>query len=251
MQGLISAARTLLFLLILMPICSWASVTMTGNRIIYPASATTVDVQLSNKDALPYVMQCWFDDGDTESTPQTGKAPFLVTPPMFRIAPQSGQVLRIAYSGDKTALPTDRESVFYFNFLQIPPNRASAENNGKNNLLLVLLRNRVKVFYRPDGLGKPVRQVASLDISLKHEAAQGAAVTLGNTHPWFASVASVVLSQDGKQWASRETDMISPFAQRAWQFPDAKLVAGRPVKVKVTVVNDQGAMESHEYVLAV
>ncbi|EKN4764153.1 fimbria/pilus periplasmic chaperone, partial [Yersinia enterocolitica] len=135
----------LITLLILMGISfANASVVMSGSRIIYSAGEKEHSIQLTNNDNFPNAVQVWLDSGDAQSTPETGKAPFIVTPPFFRIEANAGQTLRLKYTG--SGLPTDRESVFYLNFLQVPPvNKAE-----KNNKMLVLMRNRIKVFYRPE-----------------------------------------------------------------------------------------------------
>jgi hypothetical protein len=70
---------------------AFASVVMTGSRVIYPSDAKSVDLKLRNDDDFPYVIQAWFDSGDPSSTPETGKAPFIVTPPTFRIAAKEGK----------------------------------------------------------------------------------------------------------------------------------------------------------------
>ena len=109
---------------------AFSSVTMIGNRIIYPSDSASVDVEFRNKDIIPYAVQTWLDDGDDESTPATGKAPFIVSPALFRISGNGGQVLRIAFNGARN-LPQDRESIFYFNFMQIPPINAGDESAQK------------------------------------------------------------------------------------------------------------------------
>ncbi|ECK7329236.1 fimbria/pilus periplasmic chaperone, partial [Salmonella enterica subsp. enterica] len=97
------------------------SVTILGSRIIYPSTASSVDVQLKNNDAIPYIVQTWFDDGDMNTSPENSSAmPFIATPPVFRIQPKAGQVVRVIYNNTKK-LPQDRESVFWFNVLQVPP----------------------------------------------------------------------------------------------------------------------------------
>ncbi|PSH44076.1 fimbrial chaperone protein, partial [Yersinia pseudotuberculosis] len=141
-----------------------ASVVMTGSRIIYPAAASEHSIQLTNNDNFPNAVQVWLDSGDEKSTPETGKAPFIVTPPFFRIEANSGQTLRLKYTG--SGLPTDRESVFYLNFLQIPP----VNKVEKDNKMLVLLRNRIKVFYRPESIIGRVDQVSTaLTFSLRKQ----------------------------------------------------------------------------------
>ena len=121
-----------------------ASVVMTNTRVIYPSDAKERSVQLTNNDAFPNVVQVWTDINNPESTPEYADGPFLALPAIFRIEPKRGQLIRLIYSGGE--LPKDRESVFYLNFLQIPP--LSKENAGENQML-VMLKNRVKIFYRP------------------------------------------------------------------------------------------------------
>jgi len=129
--------------MVTVPSASWASVTMIGNRIIYPSDAKSVDVQMKNNDDFPYVVQTWFDDGDINSQPQKkSDVPMISTPPVFRIQGKSGQIVRIVFNKFKQ-LPTDRETLYWFNSLQIPPSNISA--NSKKNEMLVMLRNRVKV----------------------------------------------------------------------------------------------------------
>lgn len=96
-----------------------ASVVMGGSRIIYSAGEKEHTVQLTNNDNFPNAVQVWLDSGDAKSTPDTGKAPFLVTPPFFRMEANAGQTLRLKYTG--SGLPTNKESIFYLNFLQVPP----------------------------------------------------------------------------------------------------------------------------------
>ncbi|MDI6535746.1 fimbria/pilus periplasmic chaperone [Pantoea ananatis] len=70
-----------------------ANVTILGSRVIYPASAKTVDVQLKNNGDIPYVIQAWFDNGDANSQPeQSSQTPFIVTPPVFRIQPRRAKL---------------------------------------------------------------------------------------------------------------------------------------------------------------
>ncbi len=132
---------------------AWASVTIVGSRIIYPSTVASVDVQLKNNDDFPYIVQTWFDNGDLHIGPENASGiPFISTPPVFRIQPKSGQIVRVVYSQRK-ALPHDRESVFWFNALQVPPANIGGRQQNK---VLVMLRTRIKLFYRPEGIGSPV-----------------------------------------------------------------------------------------------
>lgn len=93
-----------------------ASVIMTGTRIIYNEGSRSVDVNLKNQSDFPYVVQTWFDDGKMSSGPDASvRVPFIASPPVFRIQPGAGQVVKVTFTGGFN-LPDDRESVFYFNF---------------------------------------------------------------------------------------------------------------------------------------
>jgi fimbrial chaperone protein len=118
------------------------------SRLHWQLAASPTSIDESGTDYL-----YWVDSGDPESTPQNADAPFIVTPPVFRINPKAGQTVRLVFTGKD--LPQDRESVFYLNTLEIPSlNSAYA---GQNQML-VMLRNRLKVFYRPPGIEGSARK---------------------------------------------------------------------------------------------
>lgn len=80
-------------------VAAQASVVMTGNRVIYPAQNKEVNIQLTNHDDFPNVIQVWMDSGNEDSTPDTGQAPFIITPPFFKMAAKAGQTVRLMFSG--------------------------------------------------------------------------------------------------------------------------------------------------------
>lgn len=143
------SGRTSALLLVLLASIAQAraSVVVTGTRVIYPGEAREKTVQLSNRDAFPNVVQAWVDIDAPDAPPDQADAPFLVNPAVFRMAPDSGQTLRIVYTGQ--GLPGDRESLFHLNVLQIPPRNSS---HADRNQMLLMLRNRLKLFYRPAGI---------------------------------------------------------------------------------------------------
>lgn len=57
-------------------------------------------------------------------------------------------MVRVVYSQRK-ALPPDRESVFWFNALQVPPANIGGRQQNK---VLVMLRTRIKLFTGRKGL---------------------------------------------------------------------------------------------------
>ncbi len=67
----------------------------------------------------PSLTQVWVDDGRVQNQPEKDAAPFIVLPPIVRIEPGKGQSWRLVFNGSR--LPQDRESLFWFNLLDIPP----------------------------------------------------------------------------------------------------------------------------------
>jgi chaperone protein EcpD len=221
-----------------------ASVTIMGSRIIYGSTASSVDVQLKNSDSFPYVVQTWFDDGDVNARPQESSAvPFIATPPIFRIQPKAGQVVRIVYSKTK-ALPQDRESVYWFNALQFPPTNLGGDR--QQNKMLVVLRTRIKLFYRPAALGAPGDLAKKLQVKAVSDAKKGAGVEITNPNPWFASVSNLSASVNGVSH-NLTADMVAPFASQTFWFNGKARAPQGSGSVKVTLVNDQGARMSENY----
>lgn len=212
-----------------------ASVVITGTRVIYPGGAREKTVQLNNEDAFPNVVQAWVDINNPESTPDQADAPFLITPPMFRMEPKAGQSLRLMFAGQ--GLPQDRESVFYLNVLQIPPLNAA---NADQNQLLVMLRNRLKLFYRPKDIpGKPEDLPKNLQFQLQ-KAAAGWVVEARNPTGYFASIAGCTLSVDGKDYPLR-TEMIAPDSTSRWAVEGKADFEEGAMTAHCKLVNDFGA----------
>lgn len=212
-----------------------ASVVITGTRVIYPGDAREKTVQLTNNDVFPNVVQAWIDVDDPASTPDTAKAPFLVNPTVSRMAPGSGQTLRIIYTG--SGLPQDRESVFHLNVLQIPPRNAAKADQ---NQILLMLRNRLKLFYRPAGIaGSPEQLSEKLRFSLVQNSGNWR-VRVENPTGYHASFGAATLSVGARQWKLQPT-MVPPMGQIEWRAEQpSALPAGTP-RLSASLINDYGA----------
>ena len=125
-------------------------------------------------------MQIWLDINNPKSTPENADAPFVASPQIFRMNPHSGQMVRLSFVGQP--LPRDRESLFYLNFLQVPAVRQT--DSDKNKLLLVVT-NRLKVFYRPAGLAGDANHVIDR-LSLRGPVTRCASTTRPATTPTSA-----------------------------------------------------------------
>ncbi|WP_164737994.1 fimbrial biogenesis chaperone, partial [Xanthomonas perforans] len=86
-----------------------AGVVITGTRVVYPANQREVTVKLNNNGTVPALVQSWVDTGDMASSPTSSNAPFVLSPPVFRVDPSKGQSLRLMFTG--APLPQNKESV--------------------------------------------------------------------------------------------------------------------------------------------
>lgn len=136
--------RILAALLAVTALPAWSGVYIFGTRVIYPAAEKEVTVQLMNKGDRSALVQAWIDDGDTQTPPEKLNVPFLLTPPVVKVNGNTGQQLKIKFL--KANLPQDRESLYYLNVLDIPPN---ADTDAGTNKLKFALQNRIKLIYRP------------------------------------------------------------------------------------------------------
>ena len=120
-----------------------ASVTPDRTRLVFNESDKSISVTLRNNDQkLPYLAQSWIEDARGNKI----SSPLAVLPPVQRIdAMMNGQV-KIQALPDIHTLPSDRESLFYYNVREIPP------KSGKANTLQIALQTRIKLFWRPKAL---------------------------------------------------------------------------------------------------
>ncbi|MCE0827288.1 MULTISPECIES: fimbrial biogenesis chaperone [Buttiauxella] len=161
----------MLAVIVLFPLISHAGIIVGATRVVYHAENKEAELKVeATKDAGAYLIQSWVDTGDEKV-----KAPFVITPPLFRIDGGEENQLRIIYSGNP--LPGDRESLFWVNVRSIPETDSEITNK-----LQIAIKTRMKLFYRPEGLGNPPKDFAEkLTFSRS-----GNTLTVVNNSPWYA-----------------------------------------------------------------
>ncbi|RDS83135.1 molecular chaperone [Dyella monticola] len=222
-----------------------ADVVISGTRVIYPSQEKEVTVKLNNQGSSPMLVQVWMDDGDDKVTPEKAKTPFTLMPPMFRMEPGKGQAVRVVYTGE--SLPADKETLFWFNMLEVPPKPKDTEGR---NLLQFAFRTRIKFIFRPANLaGIPGDAYKQLSWKLVNDKnGKGLALQATNASSYYVNFAHVGLKINSQ----REVDqggMVAPGATAV--FPLSK-VRDRPsgdVKATFDVINDYGAVAEHDVAL--
>ena len=136
----------LLSTLFLVAATAHAGVIINGTRLVYHGDKKESSLGLSNPDSTDYLVQSWVDSGDKN----LAKAPFLITPPLFRLDGKEDNVLRVVRTGGN--MPEDRESLFWLNIKAIP----SSKNQQGVNTLQIAINTRIKLLYRPSSVkGQP------------------------------------------------------------------------------------------------
>jgi len=200
---------------------AWGGVYIYGTRIIYPAAQKEVTVQLMNQGDRSALVQAWIDDGDTQTPPEKLQVPFLLTPPVVKVKGNTGQQLKIKFT--QANLPQDRESIYYLNVLDVPPNDA---NNADVNKIKFALQNRIKLIYRPAGLsGVNKESFAHLNIK---RAADGLVVENSSAN-WLT-----ITEIKGAAKINKETLVLAPRAKL--KLPGAPHAG----KYAVTLIDDYG-----------
>lgn len=210
-----------------------ADIVLSTTRIIYPESLKNSMVQLMNKGNKPLLAQIWLDDGRENTNPESLKVPFVITPPIARIDPSRGQTVRITYMSK--ILPADRESLYWFNVLEIPP---KDKNSTDKNQLQLAFRTRVKLLYRPSGI-KGDSAIAAQKLKW-HVASStnGLNIEAKNDSPFYVSLNVVQLNAGGTYY-SVEPKTVPPFSTEQMTVPGLHKNVEH-AKINYKAINDYG-----------
>lgn len=238
----LNAVTILLSCSIVIPVA--ASVTITGTRVIYPAGEKDISVRLQNKSDAPTLVQSWIDNGDPNQPLDEISVPFALIPPITRIEANSGQTLRLMFTGEN--LPADKESVFWLNVLDVPPDDESLTNKNK---LQMAIRSRIKIFYRPAGLTREGADLAAKKVVWRQN---GGAGTLSgyNASAYHVNIPSVtVMDANGKEHGSEKGLMINPGESQTFTLADTKNIKMQD-KINYIYIDDYGSPRKVETTLS-
>jgi len=222
----------LLSLLSVSALSAQAGVIIGGTRIIYPSDQSEVQISLKNRDAdKRYLVQSWV------SNPDDSKAPFVITPPIYKMDENQQTLLHVVYTGDKAALPQDRESLFTANIKSVA---AIPANLRDKNSLQFAIKTRIKLFYRPASLSANAAKTAWEKLQFSR---QGDQLLVSNPTPFYVSFEKLAVG--GKDIPPPETNgqpsaltmMVPPFGQQSYRIP-----AGSRGNVSWSAVNDYGSV---------
>ncbi|MGP0857136.1 molecular chaperone [Serratia sp. CY84636] len=194
-----------------------AGVVVGGTRLIYDGGKKESALNINNPDAVPYLIQSWVDAQEGDSA----KAPFIITPPLFRLDGGQNNLLRVVRAGGN--LPTDRESLSWLNVKAIP----SVEK--KENTLQIAIKTRIKLIYRPQGLVGNLEEAAG-KVTWRRS---GDRLQVTNPSPYYLTFFNLKLN--GR--AITGNTMVAPQASASFPLPTASGAGG---SLSWQIINDYG-----------
>lgn len=227
----------LAMLSVMLSFSATAAMTISGTRIIYPGGEKEVSVRTNNRGDHPPLVQVWVDDGKTTGDVNNMKVPFIVTPPIYRVEPGKGQTVRVIYNG--MALPQDRESLYWFNMLEIPP--AQSETSDNKNRLELAFRTRIKIIYRPSSLGySGVEKLHDVTWQVIDNPKFGRGVKISNPTAYFMNFDGGEFTAGGRVW-NIDLDMLAPLQSKEF-YAMPSMPAGSTISsANIRIINDFGA----------
>lgn len=184
----------------MMPMLLWGKgVSLDATRIIYPQGEKSVSVTIKNSDPqVTYLSRSFI--ADEREKPNKS---FEVTPPVFKITPGMKQDVRII--SKNSALPADRETLFYFHTTMIAGQNEQVEGDALN----IGYDHVLKMFYRPKNLGMTsAKAQESLKFSVK-----GSALNVSNDSPYYINLAQIKINNQRIDMSmAKGNTMIPPFS---------------------------------------
>lgn len=194
-----------------------AGVIIGGTRVIFEGAKKEATINITNPDNTPYLIQSWIDMQDGVS----GKTPFIITPPLYRLDGGQKNLERIVMTG---SLPQEQESLFWLNIKAIPS--ASQQMNA----LQIAVKTRIKLIYRPDGLRASTPEEQANKLTWQRS---GNAIQVNNPTPYVINFNEITLG-------GRKLDDVTyvlPGASARFLLPEG--VSGHSLTFKV--INDYGS----------
>lgn len=198
---------------------AFSAIAIDRNRIIFHQGDGSLSLPVRNDNATkPYLAKSWLADKNDSTV-----APFMAMPALQRIDPKQSSFIRIRALPSADLLPSDRESLYYFNVLEIPTVTQST------NVMQMALQTKVKFFYRPESLKDDKINFSMDKLSLLNEGA--GKYKLVNASAFYINVTSITDNREVKQV---KAVTLPPFSDE--MFP---ISVNGPTAI--TIINDYGS----------
>ena len=205
------------------------SLHLGATRVVYNPASSGETLTVINDQDYPMLVQ-----SEVLSEDQKSPAPFVVTPPLFRLDGQQSSRLRIVRAGGE--FPSDRESLQWICVKGIPPKEDDRWAEGKDGEkkadkvslnVQLSVSSCIKLFVRPPAVkGRPDDVAGKVEWQRAGNRLKGV-----NPTPFYINLSTLTVG--GKEVKERE--YIAPFSSREYPLP-----AGASGKVQWKVITDYG-----------
>ncbi len=200
-----------------------AGISLDRTRLIITEKDMSSSANLTNTSPeVPFLAQSWIEDANGQKI----TSPLVVLPPLQRINGGQKGIARVTKTDGISALPADRESLFYLNVREIPP------KSDKPNVLQLAMQTRIKLFYRPTAIIPDKRSAVWQDQMVFEK--RGSSMTAQNPTPYYITILGL-----SKGAGQKITDfpgiMVPPKSSL-----DFKVSDGGVSEFKMMYVNDYG-----------
>lgn len=219
-----------LILILAASLSAEAGVMPSKTRIIYNSSDKVKSLMLANTNSYPVIVQSWIDDGS--GNPDVKNIPFVSIPPVFRLDPEDVKGVRVMYN--HVSLPKDRETLYWFNIYEVPPDGEHAQPNR----LLMTMNTQIKIIYRPESIKTTLDKAFE---SMSCERFKEVGIRCRNLEGVYLSViqAEFYFSDKSGVLTLENNMLIPPFSSRVF---DLDGVAHRVSRITFSYLNDDGEL---------
>lgn len=212
--------------------CAQATVKIEGTRLIYFGQYKEASINIVNQSSSELAVQSWVTREDDDAT---SPVPFAVVQPLVRLDAQQHHLLRILYAG--AGLPSDVESMFLLNVMEIPLKPEAADS------VQFAVRQRLKLFYRPAGLAGSSSEAVP---QLVWSRTDGQTLTVTNPSAFHLSLVDVQVDKGGQVQVLDDYLLLKPGERKVFST-QAPISVGS--QINFTEITDIGLQARHRAVL--
>lgn len=212
----------------------YAGIIPSQSRVVYYQNDKEQTMMIANANNYPVIAQTWVDRG--EGSPNSPNVPFISIPPIAELAPGDIKGVRIIYNLNK--LPQDRESLFWFNMYEVPPEKKTIT---PENSILVTMNTQIKLFYRPKEITSTPETVFPQVSCQKINDRQISCLNPGPIH--LSVIAMTLETQSNKKLVAANSDfMLAPFSQKIFKFTKFSEL---PKQITAEYIDDKGQKNNY------
>ena len=199
-----------------------AAISLNATRMIINSDKAGGSITVRN-DGDDVLIQSWVEDKSGGAT-ENQYLPLAVTPTIVRLSKDGQQLIRVIYQGE--GLPKDRESLFWLNIQEIP------RKTQLTNAVQFAIRQRIKIFYRPETLIKEDSNQSALKTKWNIDST---GVSMYNPTPFYINMVDI------NQRSIKIKDFVTlpPFGKFIIKS------TSKADEIKFKVVNDFGGYDNY------